>query len=157
MWTVIIILILVGILMLLLEILVIPGTGVAGIIGFGVMVAGIWLAYSEEGTRAGHITLAITLGSSLIGLLVALRSRTWKKAMLSTEIDSRVRTIDPEKLSVGEKGITISRCAPMGKALFNDKFFEVSAYSNFIDENKEIEVMKISGNKIFVKQIKEKS
>jgi membrane-bound ClpP family serine protease len=153
MWTVIIILILVGILMLLLEILVIPGSGVAGIIGFGLMVAGIWLAYSAEGSRAGHITVAVTLGSSLIGLLVALRSRTWKKAMLSTEIDGKVRTIDPEKLSVGDKGTTISRCAPMGKALFKDTFYEVSAYSDFIDENKEIEIMKISGNKIFVKQI----
>jgi membrane-bound ClpP family serine protease len=75
--------------------------------------------------------------------------------MLSTEINSKVRTIDPEQLSVGDKGFTISRCAPMGKALINDKFYEVSAYSDFIDQEKEIEIIKISGNKVFVKQIKE--
>jgi membrane-bound ClpP family serine protease len=79
MWTVIIILILVGILMMLIEILVIPGSGVAGIIGFGLMVAGIWLAYVDEGATAGHITLAVTLGVSLIGLLIALRTKTWKR------------------------------------------------------------------------------
>ncbi len=155
MWTVIIILILVGILMMLIEILVIPGSGVAGIIGFGLMVAGIWLAYVEEGSMSGHITLVITLGASLIGLLISLRSKTWKKAMLSTEINSKVRTIDPEKLLVGDKGTTVSRCAPMGKALFHDKFYEVSAYSDFIDQEKEIEIIKISGNKIFIKPIKE--
>ncbi len=154
MWTFIIILILVGILMLLLEILVIPGSGVAGIIGFGLMIAGIWMAYSREGTQAGHITLAITLGVNLIGLLLALRSKTWKKAMLSTAIDGKVRTIDPTQLHVGDNGKTISRCAPMGKAVFKDKFFEVSAMSEFIDEDVEIEIIKIAGNKIIVKQIK---
>ena len=154
MWTIIIILILVGILVLLIEILVIPGSGVAGIIGFALMVAGIWLAYSREGVYAGHITLGITLGVSVIGLILALRSKTWNKAMLSTEIDSKVNTIEKGNLVVGEKGKTISRCAPMGKALFNDQFFEVSAYSDFIDEGEEIEIIKIAGNKIFVKQVK---
>lgn len=154
MWTVIIILILVGILVLLIEILVIPGSGVAGIIGFGLMVAGIWLAYTREGAYAGHITLGLTLGVSVIGLLLALRSKTWNKAMLSTEIDSKVNTIDKDNLNVGQIGKTISRCAPMGKATFNDKFFEVSAFSEFIDEEKDIEIIKISGNKIFVKQVK---
>lgn len=153
MWTFIIILILVGILMLLLEILVIPGSGVAGIIGFGLMIAGIWLAYTREGTQAGHITLAITLGVNLIGLIVALRSKTWKKAMLSTKIEGRVNTIDPLQLQVGDKGVTVSRCAPMGKATFDDKFFEVSALADFIDENEVVRIVKISGNKIFVKQI----
>jgi membrane-bound ClpP family serine protease len=151
MWTFIVILIVVGILMLLLEILVIPGSGVAGIVGFGLMVAGIWMAYAHEGTRAGHITLAVTLGVNLIGLLIALRSKTWNKAMLNTQIASRVRKIDHVSLNVGDIGKTISRCAPMGKAVFQDQFFEVSAYSDFIDQEKEIEIIKISGNKIFVK------
>lgn len=143
--------------MLLIEILVIPGTGVAGIIGFGLMVAGIWVAYTNEGIREGHITLAITLGVSVIGLLIALRSKTWNKAMLHTVVDGKVKTIDPDFLKVGDKGKTISRCAPMGKAIFDNRFYEVSAYSDFIDQEKDIEVMRISGNKIFIKQINSSS
>ncbi len=154
MWTVVVILILVGILMLLLEILVIPGSGIAGVVGFGLMVAGIWLAYSRIGITAGNIALGATLGVSIIGLVLALRSKTWNKAMLSTNIESRVRTIDNVNLKVGDIGTTISRCAPMGKAEFDDIFYEVSAYSDFIDENVKVEIMKISGNKIFIKQVK---
>lgn len=154
MWTIIIILILVGILMLLIEILVIPGAGVAGIIGFGLMVAGIWIAYTAEGIREGNITLGITLAINVVGLVLALRTKTWNKAMLHTEIDGKTRTIDLELIKVGDKGKTISRCAPMGKAIFNNLFYEVSAYSDFIDQEKEIEITKISGNKIFIKQIK---
>jgi membrane-bound ClpP family serine protease len=153
MWTFIILLIVVGILMLLLEILVIPGSGVAGVVGFGLMIAGVWMAYTHEGAVAGHITLAITLAVSIIGLLVALRSKTWNKAMLNSEIISKVRKIDHVDLKVGDRGQTVSRCVPMGKAIFKDNFVEVSAYSEFIDPEKEIEILKISGNKIYVKPI----
>ncbi|RLD33317.1 MAG: hypothetical protein DRI88_09290 [Bacteroidetes bacterium] len=155
MWPVIIILILVGLLMLLLEILVIPGSGVAGIVGFILMAAGIWLAYTRQGIYEGHITLAVTLGINLVGLVLALRSKTWKKAMLDTRIDSKARTFKSVDLKVGDKGKTISRCAPMGKAVFYDQFFEVSALAEFIDENSEIEIVKIAGNKIFIKNLNE--
>jgi membrane-bound ClpP family serine protease len=155
MWPVVVILILIGLLMLILEILVIPGSGFAGIVGFVLMAAGIWLAYSRISIEAGHITLAVTLGVNLIGLVLALRSKTWRKAMLQTKIEGKARTLKLPNLKVGDKGRTVSRCAPMGKAVFFDKFFEVSALSEFIDENSEIEIVKISGSKIFIKQIKE--
>jgi membrane-bound ClpP family serine protease len=119
------------------------------------MAAGIWLAYSRISIEAGHITLAVTLGVNLIGLVLALRSKTWRKAMLQTKIEGKARTLKLPNLKVGDKGRTVSRCAPMGKAVFFDKFFEVSALSEFIDENSEIEIVKISGSKIFIKQIKE--
>jgi membrane-bound ClpP family serine protease len=154
MWSVIIILILVGLALLVLEILVVPGTGVAGIIGFVVMATGIWMAYTRQGTQAGNITLLVTLAVNLIGLVLALRSKTWKKAMLKTEIKGKVNTIDEAGLKVGDHGLTIGRCAPMGKAVFNDTFYEVSAMEEFIDPETAIEIIKISGNKIFIKQIK---
>jgi len=154
MWSIIIILILVGLALLVLEIVVVPGTGVAGIIGFAVMAAGIWMAYTRQGTQAGHITLLVTLAINLLGLVYALRSKTWKKAMLKTEINSKVNTIDEAGLKVGDQGRTTGRCAPMGKALFNDKFYEVSAMEEFVDPETAVEIIKISGNKIFIKQIK---
>ena len=124
MWSVIIILILVGLLMLILEVLVIPGSGIAGIVGFILMAAGIWLAYTRISVEAGHITLAVTLGINLVGLVLALRTKTRKKAMLETKIDGRARDLKLPDLKVGDKGKTVSRCAPMGKAVFFDKFFD---------------------------------
>lgn len=154
MWTVISVLILIGLLMMILEILVIPGSGFAGIIGFILMAAGIWIAYSKEGIMAGHITLVATLSINLVGLIIALRSRTWKRASLKAVVSGKVNQIDESNLRIGEKGITISRCAPMGKAKFNNKFYEVSTMSDFIDQGVEVEILKISGNKIIIKKIK---
>ncbi len=154
MWTVIVILILVGLLLMILEIIVIPGSGVVGIVGMASMIAGIWLAYTKQGVEAGHITLGITLAVNVIGLAFALRSKTWKNAMLKTVNSGKVNEIKTEDIKIGQVGKTISRCAPMGKAEFNNTYYEVSTLSEFIDQGKEIEIIRISGNKIFVKKTK---
>ncbi len=154
MWTIIIVLILVGLLMMILEITVIPGAGFAGIIGFALMAIAIWLSYSREGIMAGNITLGATLVINVVGLVLALRSKTWKNAMLKTVNSGKVNTIKEGNLKVGDVGTTISRCAPMGKADFNNTYYEVSTLSEFIDQNKKIEIIRITGNKIFIKKIK---
>ena len=151
MWTVIFILIGIGLFMVLLEILVIPGGGLAGVIGFALMVIGVFLTYSREGSTSGHLVLAGTLVVNIGALVLALRSKTWDRAMLKTNIDSRVNTIDDDELKAGDVGTTISRCCPMGKALINDRFYEVTSYSEFINEDTEIEVIKIEKSKIFIK------
>jgi len=151
MWTVIVALIAIGLLMVVIEILVIPGGGLAGILGFVLMVAGVWLSYSRMGLTAGHITISSTLLLNFVVLIYALRSKTWEKAMLKRNIDSRVNIIDEAELRVGDTGKTVSRCIPSGKALINGKFFEVHARSEFIDEDVDIEVIKVEKNKIFIK------
>ncbi|MDP2235454.1 MAG: NfeD family protein [Bacteroidales bacterium] len=151
MWTIILVLIGVGILMVLLEILVIPGGGLAGLLGFGLMVTAVWLAFSREGNMAGLITLTATIIVNVGVLVYALRSKTWDKAMLKTNIDGKVNLVDENLVKAGDTGRTISRCAPGGKAIINNEFFEVHARSEFIDEDTEIEVIKLEGNKIFIK------
>ncbi|MCQ2271317.1 MAG: NfeD family protein [Bacteroidales bacterium] len=150
-WTIIIItLIVVGVLGLVLEFLLIPG-GVVGAISGLAIIAGIVLTYYEYGTVAGNITLIITVVALLVGLFFLLRSRTWRKFELSTKIDSKVNEIDESKVKVGAVGVTVSRLAPGGKANFDGEVVEVCSSHTFIDENQEVEVLKIEGNKITVK------
>ncbi len=148
-------LILIGLLLLVLEILVIPGAGVVGLVGFGLMVAGVWLSYTSIGTTTGNVVLLSTIGLNIAGVVLAIRSKTWNKAMLNTENTGRVNLIDSEKIKVGDQGITVSRCAPMGKVLINGEYIEVSALSEFIDQNTKVEIIKIQGNKVYIKQIKD--
>ncbi len=154
MWTIIITLILVGLLMILLEILVIPGMGIAGILGFALMAVSVFLSYSRLGTPQGHYVLAGTIVLNLSFLALALRSKTWNRLMLNKNVDSRVNLFDESGIKVGDQGTTISRCTPGGKALINNEFYEVHARSEFIDEDEPIEVIKVEHNKIFVKHIK---
>ncbi len=153
MWSVILVLIIIGFLMLLLEILVIPGTGIAGILGFALMAAGIWIAYRDQGIVAGHWALSATLAVNLVGIVVALRTKTWKNAALKSEIRGKAGQNIDSGVQVGDRGRTISRCAPSGTAEFNDQLLEVTTQSQFIDPNKEVEIIHVTGNKIIVKLI----
>ena len=154
MWAVITVLILVGILLLILEILVIPGTGLAGVIGFVAMASGVWLAYSKEGTTAGNITLKATLVLNILAVFLSLRSKTWKNAQLKTSVDGKASGTNISLLHVGDKGKTISRCVPMGKVQINGNYYEANAGTDFLDPEKPIKIVKIEGNKIFIKPIK---
>ena len=151
-WLVVIILILIGLAFLLLEILVIPGTGVAGIIGFLLIGIGVWQAYSYYGALSGHWVLAGTFVATIAVLVLSLRSKTWRKVMLKSEIDSRVNLVDEINLKKGDTGRTISRLAPMGKALFGTEYYEVKTQGDFIDPGTEIVIEKIEDHKIFVKR-----
>ncbi|GMT45519.1 MAG: hypothetical protein IEMM0006_1351 [bacterium] len=154
MWAVIAILILVGLVLLVLEILVIPGAGIPGVIGFLLMVSGVWLAYAKEGSAGGNITLLATILLNAVSITLMLRSKTWKKAQLRTSVPGKVRTFANMDLKVGMHGKTISRCAPTGKAAFGDHYVEVDSGTSYLKTGTTIEIIKINGNKIFVKHIK---
>lgn len=149
-WAVIITIILIGILGLVLEFLVVPG-GIVGVISGLIIAGGVGLAYYKYGVLAGNITLIVTVIGILVGIFFLLRSRTWKKLMLNTKIESKVNEVDEAKIKVGSVGTTVSRLAPGGKAIFDGEVAEVFSSHDFIDENQQIVVLKIEGSKITVK------
>jgi membrane-bound ClpP family serine protease len=148
-------LILLGILLLLIEFLIIPGVTIAGIGGLLLIAGGIFSAYRSHGTKFGNITLAITVLVLIIIFSFALRSRTWKKIALHNKINSSVDNIKKEeRFTVGERGKTITRLAPIGKAMFNNKIVEAKSLSGYIDENTEVEIIKIQNTNVIVKPLK---
>lgn len=151
-WAVIIGLIAAGLVLMVLEVLVIPGVGIVGFFGFGLIAYSIYQAFAGHGTTAGVITTISTFFASVLVIWFSLRSKTWKKISLDTDITSRVNLIDPSGIKKGDEGTTIGRIAPMGKAMINGQYFEVKSGGAFIDQNKNIIVTRIDENQIFVKE-----
>jgi len=94
--------------------------------------------------------LIIILITLILGTILFFRFKTWKPLMLKTEIDSKVNVPD-QNITVGMEGKTVSRLAPAGKAIFENITEEVFSQNDFIDENQQIIITKIDGNKIIVK------
>jgi len=151
-WLVVVTLILIGLAFLLLEILVIPGTGVAGIIGFLLIGIGVWQGYDYYGSITGHWVLLGTILGTVAVLAYSLRAKTWRKVMLKSEIGSRVNLVNEDTIKPGDLGKSVSRLVPMGKAVFNNEFYEVRTMGEFLDPNVDIVIEKIEDHKIFVKQ-----
>lgn len=149
-WLLIIILIFLGVLFLLLEILVIPGTTLAGIVGFGLLFVGLWQAYASKGIIAGHITLGSTLVVTVAVLYYSFKAGTWKRMALKTTVDGKMDQLEGIHINEGDYGTTVSRLAPSGKAIINNDIVEVHTYGEFIDQEKEIVVIAIKDKKIIV-------
>jgi len=151
----IIILIIVGLLLLLVETLLIPGFAVTGILGIGCMGAACWLAFTRIGTTAGVIVTIICILLAVALLVWVMRSSTWKKATLNTKIDAKVDVnADKTGIAVGTRGTAITRLAPMGMVRFEDGTkAEVSSADGFLDQGCEVEVSSVEGEKIFIKKL----
>ena len=147
----IIILALCGVALLVVEIFLIPGVGMAGIAGIVSMVAAVVCAYFYIGPMAGHITLGCMLVLSALSVWLFLKNRTLEKMALKTDITSKVDLVSELNVNVGDTGKSISRLAPMGKISVNGKEIEAKAVSAFIDPGTEVEITAIEGNTAIVK------
>ncbi len=94
---IVVILTLIGVLLLLVELFLIPGIGIAGVLGVGCMIGAVVWAYVSVSALAGRITLGASVLLTLIGVIVFLRSRALDKMSLDTKIDSSVQLADPGK------------------------------------------------------------
>ena len=147
----IITLILVGLVLMFAEILVIPGVGVAGVLGLLSLGGSCFYAFYEYGNMTGGIVTAVNVVLLVAMLVWVLRAKTWKRMSLETKIESKA--VEASFLSVGDKGKTLTRLAPMGSARFGDFVIEVKALEGLLDPNVDVEVVLIEDNKIYVKPV----
>jgi len=151
----VILLILLGVVLLLVEFLLIPGISIAGVgclISFGVAVL---LAFRYFGTFVGIVVLLVILISVPLFLYFLFKGKATKHMMLNTDIDGKVKNVDKEFIHEGDEGITIGRLVPSGKARINGITLEVRSTGSLIDPQTKIKVLKIEGNSVYIEPIKE--
>lgn len=149
-WLILIILVLMGFVLLGLEFLVFSGVNVAGIIGFVCLGVAVYMAYSHMGNTTGNLTL---LAMALCGFgftYYILRSKTWKRLQLNSQIDSTVEGVD-EVIQEGDEGVCLGRLAPRGKVCVGDQVVEAQSQSGYIAENSKVIVVKVFRSNIIVK------
>lgn len=144
-------LILIGFLLVFAEIFFIPGITVCGIAGGIMLVGGIVLSF----TNYGPIGLLISLTIIIIVLPILVKKVFDSKKMKKMSLDAQIRSSTPkiEGISLGDKGITISRLNPIGIAEVNGRKIEAKSSIGFIEENIKIEIIEVSAHQVIVKRI----
>ena len=120
------------------------------ILGVLCMVGGVVTSFVQFGTTVGILTLVLTAVITLGSFWLMMRTKTWRKLQLKTQIDSKMNEVDTGKLNEGMEGVAVSRLAPTGTGLFGDTEVEVVSMQGFIDENTPIVIHKIEGSKVIV-------
>lgn len=152
-WFIVLSLIGIGLLLLVIEVIFIPGTSVAGFVGFGILVVGLYLSFTYFGNQAGW---SIVGGTSVVSALLFVwifRSKPWEQFALKSAIKSKVNEGMLDNLKIGEEGIAVSALRPIGKAELGGILVEVTTLGNYVDSGTRVKIVKISSNQILVEPL----
>ena len=149
----IVILICFGVLFLVAELVLLPGLSVGGVLSLVCYGSAIYLAFRDYDPWTGSIVVAAVVLLSLVATIVSLRAKTWQKLSLEQEIDSSSMASPATELKVGDRGMTLSRLAPMGKVDFGGRTYEAKSLDSFVDPRREVEIIGFENFNVIVKTI----
>ena len=153
MWIIIISLLLIGLALIIVELVFIPGTTVVGLLGLIFAVVGIVISYSHFGSAVGFYILLGTLATTLVALFYSFRSGAWKKFSLKSSMKSKVNDGIMDTVSIGDEGITLSTLRPVGKAEFKSRTFEVKTSGNYVERGEKVRITQIELHQIVVEPL----
>lgn len=157
-WLNIITLFITGFILLFIEIIIIPGFGVPGILGLIALIAACYTAF----TSLSPLIAAMICLFSII-LVIALfkllpKTSFWQKIRLNHSQQKSqgyiVGSDDTAELK-NKTGTTLTMLRPSGTILIDHKHYDAVSDGEFIEKNKNIIVLNIENNKIIVREIKE--
>ncbi|WP_300667039.1 NfeD family protein [Desulfoluna sp.] len=164
-----ILIIVMGLLLIIVEIFILPGFGVAGISGFLLVMIGLILSLQDfvlpdptlpwEGTlfRGNLLTVVISVGASVLMAVMLLRylvpAMAGRVSGPYLDADLKASKADSEetsRIAVGENGVALTPLRPAGKAEFHGEPFDVVTQGDFIDRSDPVVVTAVEGNRILV-------
>jgi len=157
--------VLTGLALILLEVLVIPGFGIAGLGGIGLMIYGLYLLLlpdipvSEEILGQAMDGFLIGLVGAVIGLVLLvklmIKTKFWEQLTApdtQKKEDGYSNTFGWESLQ-GETGNADTDLHPSGWVRVKDQRIFVVSEGEFIEEGKEIKILSVDGNRVLVREL----
>jgi membrane-bound serine protease (ClpP class) len=162
-----IILFIAGVILLLVEVFVVPGFGVFGILGIIFMVAGLFLGliadfplvdWDDISFAIIQLALSFVATFVLIYILSKILPKTnvWNRLILMKNLEEKsgYTTSDPDfSHLVGETGVAMTDLRPSGTIVINEKRYDVVTGGEFLDNGTEVKVVEVEGSKVVVRQI----
>jgi membrane-bound serine protease (ClpP class) len=149
--TVVIVTVLVlGLILLFVEVAIVPGFGVAGILGVLALGAGAVAAWTELGPFWGAITGAASLIAAIVMLVWLPKSRAGRKMVLEHSQAEAASQEDRSAL-VGRRGTTVTPLRPIGRVRFGSEEVDVMTEGEYIASNQEVEVVTVQGPRVVVR------
>jgi membrane-bound serine protease (ClpP class) len=161
--------------LLLIEIFILPGFGVAGISGIALIAGSLifsmqtfvlpdydweWEVFMQN---AGTVGAGIGLGIIVIGLLVAFgpKLKIFDRITLRTSISGTAsgQEVDQEQIPLnpdvfpGQKGRSLTVLRPVGTGVFGTTTLSVEAESGYVEAGVELEITKLKGGVVYVRTL----
>lgn len=155
-----IVLFVVGLLLLLVEIFVIPGFGIAGVLGIGALGTSIWYSFADSAAalRALAITAVVLIGGLILLYRSLDRIARWRHIILKTDMGGEayapVAVAERRKL-LGKVGTTTTVFRPAGTVEIDGEPYDAVSEGAYIQEGARVRVVKVEGTRIVVRPLKD--
>ena len=150
---IIISLIVAGLILFIIEVFLLPGISIAGIISAICLLYANYYAFDTLGTIPGCITLDVS-AIGVIGITIwIMRAKTVDKLSLKKTIDYRPEPLKGLDLKPGDEGVALTRLALIGNAEFNGRIIEVRSSGDFIEQKSRIRVERILDGIVLVEKV----
>ena len=149
-------LIIIGVLLIAIEVFLIPGTGISGILGMTALIIGIFLV--ADSMLEGLLITAIVL--IVLGIIIywsfrlPRTKRLWRKFSLSTRQISKDGYVAPKpqyESYLGQVGVALTQLRPAGTANFDGVHLDVVTEGGYINSGADIKVISVEGTRIIVR------
>jgi len=139
-----------GFILFFLELFLIPGFTVFGILGGLLIIAGLVLVYTQYGTTTGNFAFLASL--LICGGTTWLAMRYFRKSELGLQevSDSHLQPISHQRIYVGDRGTAFGDLRPMGRARIHHKVYNVISEGEFISDGTPLSIIRIESDKIIV-------
>lgn len=147
-----------GVVLLAIEIFVIPGFGITGILGILGIAAGIFMSFGINNIAQATLVVFVSLVSDIILIIILarfiLKSKGFKnKIALETDTAGYHSSVSYDDL-LGLEGITDTFFRPSGNIIIDGKKYDAITEGEFINKGTKIKVILVEGNKIVIKEVK---
>src|SRR5688572_23115688 len=143
------VLMIVGMVLMVAEVAIIPGFGVAGVSAFLALGAGAWIAWSHYGPTWGVGSILLSAATTLGVITIAPRTRAGKSLVLSTEL-KKSAVNEAASAIVGEEGLSITPLRPSGAIEILGRRVDVVTDGVFVEAGRAVRVVAVEGGRVIV-------
>lgn len=148
-------LILVGLLLILIEVYMVPGFNVIGILGIIMIIVAVGYAFAESGWTGGFLALAGSV-AAVGGVFWFLYSTgAWDRFVLTAELASGSADGDEDREQrasyLGRNGTALTPLRPSGVVEIDGTRLEVSTEGEFIAAGSKVRVVAMDRRRYFVR------
>lgn len=155
---------LIGLGLIALEVFVIPGFGVAGILGITLMIGSIFFVFDkayEFRTAVMWLSISVIMSAGLVILAAFYLPETqlFRRLALSTVMDTESgyhsSSSEDFQAYLGKSGTALTPLRPSGTARIANNRVDVVTVGDFIPQDSNIKVVSVEGSKVFVEAVED--
>ncbi len=148
-WVVIALMVM-GLVMMAAEVFVIPGFGVAGVLGVASLGGGVAIAWGTWGAMTGVTLLMGSLAGTVLFALLFFKTRAGNRLVLGDSLENTSAVSDEDRRLVGRRGVAATMLRPSGAAEFGEERVEVETDGDFIAQGQPVMVIDVQMGRVVV-------